>query len=437
MGRATLGNFTKSLTLATAFVFATASVAAAVPVLYGGQNSGSGSGSGGKLMEISSKTGEGFPVGPTDLDEVNGLSCAADGVLYGAGGVTDGGVIMTVDRTTGVGTTVGASGFPALMGLAFSPTGTLFGSAVTAGASADTLVTVDPLSGVAISVGAYGPGIASMDGIAFDSSGVLFGVTGLDDSAAPGPALYTIDTSTGGATLVGILLDAGAAAPVDPPMGLAVLATGQLVASTDDGEILDVDSASGVFTLIGSEIGTTIASLAFCACDPAPVDAGCEISAKGKIGFSDRSDDSRDKLGWAWGNGTATLGAFGDPVAGTTLYVLCAYDDDTLVSSATIPPGGECAGRPCWKSKGTKGFSYSDKDTGAEGISKISFKTGTGRAKIKMKGKGVNLRTPALPLVQSSATTIQLFKLDEPECFQTTFSTPATKNTADSFKDKF
>ncbi len=414
-----------------------AGTAGAVPSLLGGQNSGSGSGSGGKILVIDPITGEAEPVGPTGLDEVNGLSCRSDGVLYGTGGVTDDGVVVTIDRTTGVGTDVGLSGFPAIMGLVFAPDGVLYGSALTLGATADTLVTIDPGTGAASAVGPYGAGITGMDGLAASAAGVLYGVTGVDDIAAPGPALYTIDAATGAATLMGPLLDVGAAPPIDPPQAIGFLTDGVLLVTTEEGVLLDVDPATGAFSVIGDEIGQPVAGLSFCACDPAPADAACEAPAKGRLLIGDKFDDRKDKLGWKWNKGTASLAEFGDPVGGDTHFIMCVYDDSTLVSSATIPPAGDCATGGCWAASGTKGFKYKDKAGGADGITKIGMKQGIGKAKIGIKGKGANLRMPAsLPLTNAIAATVQLFKLDGPECWQTTFDAPASKNDSSAFKAK-
>ena len=56
-----------------------------------------------------------------------------------------------------------------------------------------------------------------------------------------------------------------------------------------------------------------------------------------------------------------------------------------------------------------------------------------GKAKILVKGKGVNLPLPTLPLTQP--VTVQLRSRDG-GCWEAVYGAPATKNDATQFKDK-
>ena len=79
-----------------------------------------------------------------------------------------------------------------------------------------------------------------MPGLAFSPAGVLFGVI------AGGTALYTIDSVTGAATLVG-----NTGIPFGSPTGLAFDASGKLYTSAG-GNLHQIDPATGTATLIGA-----------------------------------------------------------------------------------------------------------------------------------------------------------------------------------------
>jgi uncharacterized protein (TIGR03382 family) len=95
-------------------------------------------------------------------------------------------------------------------GLAFNSGNTLYGL----DQGGDTLSTIDPTNGNTTTVG--GTGITTIDpssgfpiyglgGLAFDSGGTLFGELANFDPSNPLANLYTINTTTGAATLVGAI----------------------------------------------------------------------------------------------------------------------------------------------------------------------------------------------------------------------------------------
>lgn len=121
-------------------------------------------------------------------------------ILYGADG--SGGslsTLYTINTTTGAATPIGAIGF-SITGLAFDPTtGILYGATSRLEPSGFLgLVTINPLTGAGTAVGLYGTGSETMADISFDSNGNLFGF--LEPSSDD---LYSINKSTGAATLVG------------------------------------------------------------------------------------------------------------------------------------------------------------------------------------------------------------------------------------------
>ncbi len=161
------------------------------------------------------------------------------------------------------------------------------------------------------------------------------------------------------------------------------------------------------------------------------------VSAKAQVALVDKSPDEKDQLQWKWSSGAATdVGDFGDPVT-TTDYALCLYDASGLLATHIIPAGGNCGTKPCWAAKST-GFNYKDKTLAAFGIAQITLKAGAdGKAKIQVKGKGLNLPMPPLTSLMTPVT-VQLKPLNGTAvCFGATYGfPPAVKNDGVQFKDK-
>jgi hypothetical protein len=100
-----------------------------------------------------------------------------------------------------------------------------------------------------------------------------------------------------------------------------------------------------------------------------------------------------------------------------------------------MPPGGVCAGKPCWQA-GSTAYRYKDKDGTPSGITSAQLKSGVflGHPKLQVKGKGVNLPMPALGTALTSPITVQLHGGER--CWETVHSAPFARNDAGSFKDK-
>ena len=159
------------------------------------------------------------------------------------------------------------------------------------------------------------------------------------------------------------------------------------------------------------------------------------MPGKSSLQLSNKAFDAKDSIKWKWLRGNRTTFAeYGNPTA-TTNYQLCLYDQTGLRMEITNPAGGTCAGKPCWKATGVKGYKYGDKELTPDGGQKITLKEGAlEKAKIQLSGAGPNLHMPDLTSLQQPIV-VQLQNSDG-ICWETTFSAPAGKQTADQFKDK-
>lgn len=153
--------------------------------------------SGGDIYRINVATGAATLVGNTGLDFLgnSGLAFRSDGTLFliTDGGGEDGARLYTVNTATGAATVVGDLTLDTLSSIAFAPDGTLFAI----DPDNDFLVTINPTTAAISNVGVLGLGVAIDDqqGLDFDSSGTLF-------LMSENPfAVYTVDTTTGVATL--------------------------------------------------------------------------------------------------------------------------------------------------------------------------------------------------------------------------------------------
>jgi hypothetical protein len=120
--------------------------------------------------------------------------------------------------------------------------------------------------------------------------------------------------------------------------------------------------------------------------------------------MKDKSADQGDAIVWKWVKGEeTTAGDLGDPLASDE-FTFCLYDGGgTLLTEATVDPGGTCGAKPCWKALGTppgaKGYRYKNGDSNDEGAQKLIAKPGQpGKAKAIFKGRGANLAMPAIPV---------------------------------------
>ncbi|MCK6562982.1 choice-of-anchor D domain-containing protein, partial [bacterium] len=157
------------------------------------------------LLRINPVTGAGLfvarlrnAVSGSYLYSVGGLAFNGTGELYGIRSDSYDPSLYRIDIATGEATLVGNTGVSYLLGLSFNPTtGALCASR---GQGSDEIYKLNPATGAATLVGQTGFA-SSISDLAFDSTGVLYGLTSSEGSNPW--SLITIDTSTAVGTLVG------------------------------------------------------------------------------------------------------------------------------------------------------------------------------------------------------------------------------------------
>ncbi len=213
----------------------------------------------------------------------------------------------------------------------------------------------------------------------------------------------------------------------------------------DDGNTLDGDCCSS--TCQFDPAGSACTDGVICtedACDGAgtcthhvPPVAGCDGPQATKATLTLKKNArsaTADALEWKWvSGGPFDAGALGTP-ATTTDLTLCVFDQTGKAVAATAPAGGQCAGKPCWRTSATT-VKYSDKALTPDGLQKLQGKSGAaGRGKLEVKGKGASLRMPSLGL--TTPVTARLLRGDGPGCWEATFASHVQKNLPTEFRAK-
>jgi hypothetical protein len=181
-----------------------------------------------------------------------------------------------------------------------------------------------------------------------------------------------------------------------------------------------------------------------CSGGPLP-DASCRSSiAPGgaQLTVKNKAGGKSDQLKWKWGKGAATdVADFGDPVNGGTDYQLCVFDHDgdavRVAAAITIPAGGTCAGKPCWRAT-PKGFQFGDPTLANQGVKSVKLRSGSaGAAGVSLQAKGADLALPSefLPFAQSPRVTVQLTN-DLGRCWTAGYAAPAKANRSGLFTDR-
>ncbi len=206
-----------------------------------------------QLFTVDLQTGEAVAVGPVGFVDVEGLSFNRDGVLYGVDDATD--RLIIIDLDTGAGVFVGNLGLPDTtvssatdFGLAFDCEGALWLSSD----QTQSLYSVDPESGAASLVAGSGSLGIPITGLSVVGD-ILYGL-----GAAGSESLYTIDTATGVATAVGGRLSSSL---TYSDGGLAFDPTGVLWGISDNtnpvfppSDIFQINWATGAATVLATTV---------------------------------------------------------------------------------------------------------------------------------------------------------------------------------------
>ncbi len=180
------------------------------------------------LYTIDPATASAKTVGPVMIANVTDIAFHGP-TLYGVSFSQ----LLKLDPETGKGKVVGPTGFTT-NGLAVASDGTIYA------AGATQLATLNPVTGAGTAApGAYGPGLSSSGDLAFDSNDVLFGALNSGGSVS----LAQIDRTSGAATLIG-------STGLSTVYGLAFFGC-RLYGTTANGELVDINVATGKATVIG------------------------------------------------------------------------------------------------------------------------------------------------------------------------------------------
>jgi hypothetical protein len=191
-------------------------------------------------------------------------SARANTILYGSTGDLNsngGGRLYRIDVTTQNVTLIGNTGFDRLGGIAFNSGGFLFG--VSGGSqSQGTLLIIDPYTGAAFPIALISNPDLGIDGLRFNAQGVLYG-SAFDFGIGGGfGVLVTIDPSNGNILSSLTLIGSGnsfCAGIVFNPAGNLYASRGNALGRLED--IALIDQMTGVLTPIGG-LATVISDIA-------------------------------------------------------------------------------------------------------------------------------------------------------------------------------
>jgi len=171
-----------------------------------------------QLVTCSIETGTCTAVGPLGVDVTDtGLAFGADGTLYMSTDAPKPSKLYKLDPRNGHATLLGEQG-EEVTGLAADSTG-VYGLG---GDGRDNLVKLDTTTGHATQIGALHTVVLVDGGIDFDANGVLWGIHPGSVGRVGHSQTFTINTTTGAATIVAQVKDAANGSFLDGFKGLAI-----------------------------------------------------------------------------------------------------------------------------------------------------------------------------------------------------------------------
>ncbi len=190
------------------------------------------------------------------FDRLGGIAFNASGTLYGvSGGSSAQGTLLTIDPNTGVATVIGPISDPNLGvdGLRFNSQGVLYGSAYDTINGVGVLVTIDPSNAnILSSLTLMGSGNSFCAGIAFDPTDVLYGSRG--NAADRLEDIDLVDQVSGELTPIG---------PMEAVISDIVFAAdGTLYGDSPTGDLFSINPITGAKTLLFNTGINNLAGLA-------------------------------------------------------------------------------------------------------------------------------------------------------------------------------
>ena len=168
------------------------------------------------------------------------LVLASEKTFYASSGSQNSGGILTIDPVTGAGTTLGASSFAEVTSISINPVdGKMYG--LIAGTGSSDLLKLNAAEGDAHIY--FTLNITQMAGIAFDTTGVLYGINRTGE-------LYTIDLTDGTTNLVVDAVGSYLGITFHPGTN-ELWATSRAVAPPNREAIFKVDLTTGDTTIVG------------------------------------------------------------------------------------------------------------------------------------------------------------------------------------------
>ncbi len=269
-------------------------------------------------------------------------------------------------------------------------------------------------------------GLLGAYGVAINPDGRYVYVTGRDENAL---VVFRRDTTTGKLLILESFIDKKTLAHgLAGPRGVTIDATGAHLYVSSLRGLGGIDGVLSVFAIDtcgdgnrGSDeqcddddldSGDGCSSLCKLeTCEPTPA-VGCVTTGPELASITIKNDpaklDTADQVQFKWTNSSIPIADLGDPLAGTSDYLICVYDDSALpqpLMNLAAPRGGTCdKGAACW-SKSPKAatgslikkFAYKDKLRTPDGLEQAQLSSSiTGKGSLKFKGKSINLHPPVL-----------------------------------------
>ncbi|RLE21839.1 MAG: hypothetical protein DRJ50_08580, partial [Actinobacteria bacterium] len=221
------------------------------------------------LYAIDPLTASASLVGNTGVPSASLAVDPTTGILY-AGRRGEGPFLYVINTETAASVPIGGTGVE-FRGFDFDADGTLYASVNvldSGGTGGDALAIIDKETAQVTVIGDFGGGIGLADGlggiegIAFDSSGTLYGASAATDGELP--VLYAIDPATAGASLIGPIVNASGTPVTGGVASLQFAPHDVLYAGTGrgTGNLIRIDSATGQYTGIGQAVSGSLGGLA-------------------------------------------------------------------------------------------------------------------------------------------------------------------------------